>query len=140
MVITFECEHDVAVVRIRRPETKNSLQLEQIAELAQAIESVATSGARWLLLTGGGGSFCAGRDVHEVDPLADDPYRIMTTVINPLLRRIYAASKQILAQQRSLDEVLEREASAMHAALRSEDAREGLEAFTQKRRPRFSGR
>lgn len=253
MVISLECADDVAVVRIRRPETKNSLTLEQIEELARAIENAGSSGARCLLVTGEAGSFCAGRDLRGVDLLNDDTYRIMTTLINPLLEQIhefsvptvaavegpalglgfglalccdlvlaaedarfgspfrnfagvpdsgthyflerrvgrhraleliytgrlltgieaaawglvnraipavdlaaqssalcreiaagptaaFTASKRILAQTRSLDEVLELEAGSMDAALRSDDAREGIEAFKQKRRPRFTGR
>lgn len=85
MAIEMESGEDVVVVRLNRPETKNSLTLAQIEELAAAIAKAAGSSARCLLLTGAGGSFCAGRDLKEVDPDRDDTYRIMASWINPLL-------------------------------------------------------
>jgi 2-(1,2-epoxy-1,2-dihydrophenyl)acetyl-CoA isomerase len=85
MAIEMESDEDVVVVRLNRPETKNSLTLAQIEELAAAIAKAASASARCLLLTGVGGSFCAGRDLKEVDPDRDDTYRIMASSINPLL-------------------------------------------------------
>lgn len=252
MAIEMECREDVVVVRINRPETKNSLTVAQIDELAAAIAKASSSAARCLLLTGAGGSFCAGRDLREVDPDQDDTYRIIASSINPLLcavrqfpvptvasvagpalglgfglalscdivlaaenatfgspfrhfggvtdsgghyyleRRLgrhraaeliftgrlidgvaaaamglinkavpmaelesesrslthdiasgptgaFRATKHILAQTRTFEETIELEARSMQAALKAPDGREGLRAFREKRRARFSG-
>lgn len=88
MVIETEIAEDIAVIRLNRPEKKNSLTATQIDELGAAIAAAAGSSARCLLLTGAGGSFCAGRDLKEVEPDRDDTYRFMASSINPLLRAV----------------------------------------------------
>jgi 2-(1,2-epoxy-1,2-dihydrophenyl)acetyl-CoA isomerase len=85
MVIELEVREEVALVRINRPEAKNSLTLGQIGELRTAVDGAAASDARCLLLTGASACFCAGRDLKEADPDSEDTYRIMADLINPLL-------------------------------------------------------
>jgi enoyl-CoA hydratase/carnithine racemase len=252
MVIDFELREEIAVIRLNRPETRNSLTLSQIGELRGAVDRAAQSSARCLLLTGTGDCFCAGRDLKQVDPLSEDTYGVMTDCINPLLLALrdlpfpslaavrgpalglglglalgsdvvlaaenallgspfrnfggvldsgghyflssrlgrhraaeliftgrlisgreaaawglinralpapevesvswqlcleiaagptfaFRQSKRILCEPRALEETLRLEAVAMDAALKSADGREGLQAFQQKRTPRFAG-
>jgi 2-(1,2-epoxy-1,2-dihydrophenyl)acetyl-CoA isomerase len=252
MAVEMEFSEDVAVIRLNRPETKNSLTVAQIEQLAAAVMTAASSPARCLLLTGAGGSFCAGRDLKDVDPDRDDTYRIMASSVNPLLcavrrfpvptlasvagpalglgfglalscdivlaadtatfgspfrhfggvmdsgghyyleRRVgrhraaeliftgrlidgvaaaamglinralppaeleseswrlsqeiasgptgaFRATKHILATTRTFEETIELEARSMEAALKGPDGREGLRAFREKRRARFTG-
>jgi enoyl-CoA hydratase/carnithine racemase len=54
----------VAVVTIDRPERRNALGSAAAAELRAAIEEA--SFARVIILTGSGGSFCAGGDLEEL--------------------------------------------------------------------------
>lgn len=84
-VVEQERRGDTTVVRLNRPGTKNSLTLGQMTQLGNAIQAVAKSGARCVLLVGAGGAFCAGRDLKETDPENDDTRGIMTSLINPLL-------------------------------------------------------
>lgn len=88
MAIRREVDGDVTIIRIERPEAKNSLTLAQIAHLRAAIEEVGASSTRCLLLTGSGGSFCAGRDLKEVDPAGEDTYEVMRSHINPLVQSL----------------------------------------------------
>jgi 2-(1,2-epoxy-1,2-dihydrophenyl)acetyl-CoA isomerase len=88
-VIEQHVRDDIAVIRLNRPEAKNSLTLEQIRALHDAVQSVAASPVRCLLLTGAADSFCAGRDLKETDVDREDTHTIMTSVINPLLRTLY---------------------------------------------------
>lgn len=88
MVIERELREDIVVVRLNRPEAKNSLTLAQIQELGDALAAAAASPARCLLLTGVGGAFCAGRDLRDVDPETDETYQIMTSLVHPLLRAV----------------------------------------------------
>jgi 2-(1,2-epoxy-1,2-dihydrophenyl)acetyl-CoA isomerase len=252
-VIEQVLRDNVAVIRITRPETKNSLTLAQIEHLHCALRQAIASPARCLMLTGSGAAFCAGRDLKQVDPKAEDTYRIMTSCINPLLQTLrsapiptvaavqgpalglglglalacditlaaetatfgspfrhfggvpdsgghfflaqrigthraaeliftgrlitavtaatlglinralpaphleehswqlcrdiaagptaaFRASKHILAESRTFDEILDLEARSMDAALKGTDGHEGLRAFREKRRPQFIGR
>jgi len=88
MTIHRTADGDVAIIRIQRPDTRNSLTLAQMVELRTAFEEVASSSARCLLLIGFGSSFCAGRDLREVDLEGEDTEGVMTAVINPLLHTV----------------------------------------------------
>jgi 2-(1,2-epoxy-1,2-dihydrophenyl)acetyl-CoA isomerase len=81
---------DVAILRLDRPEAKNSLRLDDIRLLRELLERVAASDARCLLLRGTGDAFCAGRDLKETDPERDDTNAILAELINPVLLRLHA--------------------------------------------------
>lgn len=87
-VIVREQVGDVAVIRIARPRTKNSLTSEQMLELRAALGSAGESASRCLLLTGVQACFCAGRDLREVDPSQQNAYKFLTTIVHPLLRQL----------------------------------------------------
>ena len=57
----------VATVTLSRPERKNPLTFESYAELRDTFRALAqASDVRVVVLTGAGGNFCSGGDVHEI--------------------------------------------------------------------------
>jgi enoyl-CoA hydratase/carnithine racemase len=60
-------EGRVATITLNRPERKNPLTFESYAELTATFRTlVSTKDVRALVLTGAGGNFCSGGDVHEI--------------------------------------------------------------------------
>ena len=60
-------EDRVATVTFNRPERKNPLTFDAYAELTATFRTlVATKDVRAVILTGAGGNFCSGGDVHEI--------------------------------------------------------------------------
>lgn len=60
-------EDRVAVITLNRPEKKNPLTLESYAELRDTFQDLkATDHIKSVVLTGAGGNFCSGGDVHEI--------------------------------------------------------------------------
>jgi enoyl-CoA hydratase len=63
--LTFE--DDLAYLTLARPEVLNALSFSLLGEIQEAVQSVAVSSARSLLVTGDGDrAFCAGADVAEL--------------------------------------------------------------------------
>ena len=57
----------VATITLNRPERKNPLTFDSYAELTATFRRLASSAdVRALVLTGEGGNFCSGGDVHEI--------------------------------------------------------------------------
>ncbi len=57
----------VAVLTLNRPERKNPLTFDSYAELRDTFRRLAwADGVRAVVLTGAGGNFCSGGDVHEI--------------------------------------------------------------------------
>ncbi len=57
----------VGVITLNRPERKNPLTFESYAELRDLFRALArTESIRAVVLTGAGGNFCSGGDVHEI--------------------------------------------------------------------------
>ncbi len=71
---TFKPEHflwdfkdKVATVTLNRPARKNPLTFESYAELRDAFRDLATTPeVKIVVITGAGGNFCSGGDVHEI--------------------------------------------------------------------------
>ena len=58
---------EFALITLNRPDALNALSLSLIADLGRAIDDVAQSNARALLVTGAGEkAFCAGADIKEL--------------------------------------------------------------------------
>src|SRR6476659_6930842 len=67
MSIALTRVDEFAVITLNRPEALNALSFALIADLGRAIEEVARSDARALLLIGAGQkAFCAGADIKEL--------------------------------------------------------------------------
>ena len=106
---TFAPEHflwgysnGVATVTLNRPERKNPLTFDSYAELRQTFRSLAGSReVKCLVLTGAGGNFCSGGDVHEIiGPLTKmdlDGLLKFTRMTGDLVRAMRACPQPIVA-------------------------------------------
>ncbi|HZZ50093.1 MAG TPA: enoyl-CoA hydratase [Pseudonocardia sp.] len=59
-------EDQVALITIRRPDKRNALNFELCTELIDVVSGVLDEGARVLVFTGEGSSFCSGADLDTV--------------------------------------------------------------------------
>ncbi len=65
--VLWELEEGVATITLNRPERKNPLTFESYAELRDTFRILdRVEDVKAVVLTGAGGNFCSGGDVHEV--------------------------------------------------------------------------
>ena len=63
----WHVEHRVATITLDRPEKKNPLTFDAYRELTDTFLALqATPEVRTVVVTGAGGNFCSGGDVHEI--------------------------------------------------------------------------
>src|SRR5438105_4709580 len=142
----------VETITLNRPEKLNALNPEMHAQLRAALERATDDPqTRALLVTGAGRGFCTGQDLAEqwgliwkaVDDerLADEALALAQTLASGptkgyglLKKAMYASAGNSLDAQLDLERDLQREAGL------SEDYREGVSAFKEKRMPRFKGK
>lgn len=65
-MISTQASGDVTAIRIDRPERRNALDAGHCAALGGAVREAVRGGARALVITGSGTSFCSGADLDEV--------------------------------------------------------------------------
>ena len=92
----------VGTITLDRPERKNPLTFESYAELRDLFRALAsTPEIRILVLTGAGGNFCSGGDVHEIiGPLTKmdlEGLREFTRMTGDLVRAMRACPQPIIA-------------------------------------------
>src|SRR2546423_2734656 len=69
--IIYEVKNGIARITLNRPEKRNALDAELIAELKQAISASAVDEqCRVVLLTGAGADFCSGADLSALEKTA----------------------------------------------------------------------
>jgi enoyl-CoA hydratase/carnithine racemase len=99
-------EGRVATITLNRPERKNALTFDSYAELIAMFRRLAsTADVRALILTGEGGNFCSGGDVHEIiGPLVAmrergdrDGLRRFTRMTGDLVAAMRACPQPIIA-------------------------------------------
>lgn len=60
-------DHKVGTITLNRPERKNPLTFESYAELRDLFRALSrASDIKTIVITGAGGNFCSGGDVHEI--------------------------------------------------------------------------
>ena len=63
----WKVEGKVGIILLNRPERKNPLTFESYTELVDLFGRLAhVTGVRAVVITGAGGNFCSGGDVHEI--------------------------------------------------------------------------
>lgn len=74
LVMVTKPEPGIAVVRMNRPEARNSLSLAMLSELSAAFKQLASdSEVRAIVLAAEGPAFCAGHDLKELTSHRSDP-------------------------------------------------------------------
>ena len=68
---TIQLAYDgpVATITLNRPEKRNAISFQLVAELGAALDEIERSHANILILTGSGKAFCAGMDLEELKSL-----------------------------------------------------------------------
>jgi enoyl-CoA hydratase len=81
-VVTVSVADGVGVLELNRPERRNALSVAMCRAIAAAVGSVVADGARAVVITGAGTSFCAGADLGEVytDGFRDALYEALHAV------------------------------------------------------------
>ena len=59
----------IAVVTLNRPEKRNAVSFELVADLMRALDEVEQSSSQVLIITGAGKAFCAGLDLEDLKGL-----------------------------------------------------------------------
>ena len=60
------------MIRLNRPEARNALSPDMIADLGQALAAAGARDVRAVMLTGTDGAFCAGADVRDFTAQLDE--------------------------------------------------------------------
>src|SRR5690242_20060685 len=72
--VLYSIDEGVARITLNRPEKRNALDDEMIAEIRQALaESAQVEAARVVLISGAGKDFCAGADLAAIERLSRGP-------------------------------------------------------------------
>jgi enoyl-CoA hydratase/carnithine racemase len=98
----WRVEDRVATLTLNRPEKKNPLTFESYAELRDLFRLLHDgAGVRAVVLTGAGGNFCSGGDVHEIiGPLTkmdEKGLLAFTRMTGDLVRAMRACPQPIVA-------------------------------------------
>jgi len=102
MAVKVEHEDETATVTIDRPDVKNALDHDTMAELADELREVARSDARAVVLQGAGDTFCAGADVNDLASFGHiSPPEIVEMIENDLheiIRQLVRTRKPVVAK------------------------------------------
>jgi methylglutaconyl-CoA hydratase len=99
---TLKIERDaaLAIITLTRPEKRNAISSQMIADLLAVLAEADSSDARVIILTGEGKSFCSGMDLDELRALASrsaaahlEDSRTMAR----LFRTVYSFPKPLIA-------------------------------------------
>ena len=90
MSIDYQFAHSIAEIVLNRPERLNAIDADHFDALNAALGKAVEDDARVLMISGAGRSFCAGRDIGEIDPLAEDPADVLRSTFNALVMKIAA--------------------------------------------------
>ena len=63
--INFSKQGAMAIITLNRPEARNALSPDMVADLGEAIQSCRSADVRVVVIGGSGGAFCSGADVKE---------------------------------------------------------------------------
>ena len=69
--VLLDVDDGVATITLNQPERRNALSAEISAGIQAALDEVEDGDARCVVITGAGGSFCAGGDIDRMREAAE---------------------------------------------------------------------
>lgn len=82
--VEYSFHHNVALIKMNRPEALNALSLQLGIDLRAAIEKAISDNARAVVLTGSGRAFCSGGDLREMKAIGEKEGKIEAFLDAPL--------------------------------------------------------
>lgn len=97
--IILERERHTAVLTLNRPEKRNALTREMLAEIESALRELDAGPERAVILTGGGKAFCSGMDLSVLREMNAEGSAALADSqrIADFFRSVYAFSKPLIA-------------------------------------------
>lgn len=97
---TIELVQDGGVARLtlNRPEKRNALSLELLEELQVALEEIAASDARVVVLEGAGPAFSAGHDLGEMSGRDEAFYERLFDICSVVMQRLHTLPQPVIAK------------------------------------------
>ncbi|HEY8200831.1 MAG TPA: enoyl-CoA hydratase-related protein [Actinomycetota bacterium] len=97
--LVWEVQGGVGVLTLNRPEVRNALDRRMAGELQQVLGEAAAPEVRAVVLTGAGGSFCAGQDLQAVagEDASFSAGSIVRETWNPIVLRLRTLEKPVVA-------------------------------------------
>lgn len=98
--VILQTESDLALLTLNRPEKRNALSPELIADILEALDTIEHGPSRVAILTGSGQAFCAGMDLAALRKLADQtPAENMADARRTLglFQRVWSFPKPLIA-------------------------------------------
>ncbi|WP_033295780.1 enoyl-CoA hydratase/isomerase family protein [Amycolatopsis jejuensis] len=93
--VDLTVEGGIAHIRLNRPERLNAVAPVLVDDFLAALEQVAHTDARVVLLAGNGRAFCAGHDLKEPTPEGDS--RVRLERLQDVTRRLRALPQPVIA-------------------------------------------
>jgi methylglutaconyl-CoA hydratase len=91
---------NIATITLNRPEKRNAVSFELVAELMAAFDEIEASSANVAIITGAGKAFCAGMDLDELKSLLGKTHAENvkdSATMAAMFRRLYEFSKPTIA-------------------------------------------
>lgn len=95
--IRYDLSDGVATITLNRPDTLNSLNGPMRKELTHAFGRAPAEGARVVVLTGEGRSFCSGQDLGETEGGLPDVERTLREEYEPMAHAILNCELPVIA-------------------------------------------
>jgi len=95
-------EKDFAVLTMRRPERRNALSEAHLRELRDALQAVAASSARGLVLAAEGPVFCAGHDFADMEGRDLEAMRALLFLCAEVMQTLQRLPQPVIAQVEGL--------------------------------------
>ena len=97
--LLFDREGSIAVLTLNRPERRNALSLELMADLIQSLgDAAAAPGVKAVILAAAGPVFCSGHDLSEMTGRGILDYRRIFDVCTQLMTLLHAIPQPVIAQ------------------------------------------
>lgn len=102
-VTTKAINDRIITISLNRPDKRNALNLDLMAELSSLFEGLQQTNTHIAILTGTGNTFCSGLDLHEaadnqlIEKMAKHVARMLTAVYNSKLVTIAAVQGDAIA-------------------------------------------
>ena len=103
-ILLTEIRGPITTLTLNQPATINALSRPMLTRLAAALDALATSSARVVILQGAGRHFCAGHDLREIQSLRAAPdkgeaaFHDLFSLCSTVMQKITTLPQPVIAQ------------------------------------------